>query len=80
MRQCLFVTALAMMTKLQRIQIGMVTSLDKEDCRLIGIERWTHKNVSAHLSGQQKEKSIGFIANASLTVKKSQVPDLFNRR
>jgi nickel-dependent lactate racemase len=73
-------TALAMMSKLQRIQIGMVTSLDKEDCHLIGIERWTHNNVSAHLSGQRKEESIGFIANASLTVKKSQVPDLFNRR
>ena len=63
-------TALAMMTKLQRIEIGMVTSLDEETCKLIGIKRWSHPQVAAYLSGLQEEKTIAFIANASLAVKK----------
>jgi nickel-dependent lactate racemase len=65
-------TALAMMTKLQRIRIGMVTSLDEEDCRLIGLERWSHNRVSAYLNEQRQEESIAFIPNASLIVKKLQ--------
>jgi hypothetical protein len=65
-------TALAMMTKLQRIRIGMVTSLDQETCDLVGIERWSHNRVSAYLNEQRQEESIAFIPNASLTVKKSQ--------
>ncbi len=63
-------TALAMMTKLQRIRIGMVSSLDAATCRLIGMERWSHDQVAAHLAGQRKEQTIAFIANASLTVKR----------
>ena len=43
-------TALAMMTKLQRIRIGMVTGLDEATCRLIGMERWSHESVR-QLSG-----------------------------
>lgn len=65
-------TALAMMTKLQRIKIGMVTSLDDETCRLIGMEHWSHDQVSAHLDNLGKEGSIAFIPNASLTVKRIQ--------
>lgn len=64
-------TALAMMTKLQRIRIGMVTSLDDKTCKLIGMERWTHERVSAYLNDQVKNKTIAFIPNASLTVKKN---------
>jgi nickel-dependent lactate racemase len=63
-------TALAMMTKLQRIRIGMVTSLDDKTCKLIGMERWTHDRVSAYLGDQ--DKTIAFIPNASLTVKKTK--------
>jgi hypothetical protein len=64
-------TALAMMTKLQRIRIGMVTSLDNETCNIIGMEHWTHDRVSAFFGDQVKNKTIAFIPNASLTVKKS---------
>jgi len=63
-------TALAMMTKLQRIRIGMVSSLDAATCRLIGMERWTHGQVAAYLAEQRKEQTIACIANASLTVKR----------
>ena len=63
-------TALAMMTKLQRIRIGMVTSLDDATCQLIGMERWSHNQVYAHLDNLSKEENLAFIPNASLTVKK----------
>lgn len=62
-------TALAMMTKLQRIQIGMVSDLDDATCRLIGMERWSHKRILDYLDDLKDEKSIAFIPNASLTVK-----------
>jgi len=69
-------TALAMMTKLQRIRIGMVTSIDDATCRLIGIERWSQQQLSTYMSEldceqpEQKKPAIGYIPNASLTVKK----------
>lgn len=66
-------TALAMMTKLQRIDIGMVTSLDDETCQLIGMEQWSHNRVSDHLNVLKKDASIAYIPNASLTVKRTQV-------
>ncbi|MGB3223008.1 MAG: nickel-dependent lactate racemase [Desulforhopalus sp.] len=64
-------TALAMMTKLQRIRICMVTSLDEETCNLIGMEHWTHDQASGYLSEQVNNKTTAFIPNASLTVKKN---------
>ena len=67
-------TALAMMTKSQRIQIGMITSLDEETCRLIGIKSWSHKKVAAYLSQLKKDKTIAFIPNASLTVQRTYTP------
>ena len=63
-------TALATMAKLQRIRIALVTSLSVQICRLVGVERWSHDQVSAHLASLGKEESICFIPNASLTVKK----------
>ncbi|MGB3211110.1 MAG: lactate racemase domain-containing protein [Desulforhopalus sp.] len=63
-------TALAMMTKLQRIRIGMVTSLDDETCRLIGLEQWSHEQISDYLAHRPKEETTAYIPNASLTVKK----------
>jgi lactate racemase len=62
-------TALAMMSKLQRIRIGMVTSLDEEICRIIGLERWTHERVLDYLGQKKKDGTIAFIPNASLVVK-----------
>jgi lactate racemase len=62
-------TALAMMTKLQRVRVGMVTDLDDATCRLIGMERWSHSQILDYLGDLKKEKTIAYIANASLTVK-----------
>ncbi len=65
-------TALAMMTKSQRIRIGMVTSLDDATCRLIGMERWSHERVRDYFYDRQNNQSIAFIGNASLTVRKGE--------
>lgn len=65
-------TALAMMTKSQRIRIGMVTSLDDATCRLIGMERWSHERVSDYFYDRQNNQSIAFIGNASLIVRKDE--------
>lgn len=64
-------TALAMMTKTQRIRIGLVTSLDDTLCRLIGAERWAHEQVAAHLQGLGDKGSVACIPNASLLVRTS---------
>gem|GEM_PF-21720 len=64
-------TALAMMTKLRRIKIGMVTDLDEASCRLIGMERWSHEGVAEYLRSRQPAETVAYIANASLTVKKT---------
>ncbi len=61
-------TALAMMTKLQRITIAMITNLDEATCRHIGIEKWYHHEVGERV--QQREGSLAWIANASLLVKR----------
>jgi lactate racemase len=71
-------TALAMMTKLRRIRIGMVTRLDDDLCGLIGIEHWSHQQILTYMSElnheqpEQKKLSIAYIPNASLTVKRMQ--------
>ncbi|MFH0785636.1 MAG: lactate racemase domain-containing protein [Pseudomonadota bacterium] len=62
-------TALAMMTKLQRIRIGLITGLDDTTCRLIGVERWEHGQVCSHLEGLGNEQSVACIPNASLLVR-----------
>ncbi|WP_457576668.1 lactate racemase domain-containing protein [Desulfomarina sp.] len=61
-------TALAMMTKVKRIRIGMVTSLDAETCRLIGVEKWQHHEVEKLLAST--ETASAWISNGSLLVKK----------
>jgi nickel-dependent lactate racemase len=61
-------TALAMMTKLKRIRIGMVTDLDSETCRLIGVEKWQHHKVQELLN--TTETAPAWISNGSLLVKK----------
>jgi hypothetical protein len=64
-------TALAMMTKLQRIRIGLVTSINAEILTKIGVEQWDHNQVCDHIANIDKDKSIACIPNASLLVKKS---------
>lgn len=64
-------TALAMMTKTQRIRIGLVTGLDDTICRLIGVETWDHRQVAAHLQGLGDTTSVACITNASLLVRNS---------
>ncbi len=61
-------TALAMMTKLKRIRIGMVTNLDAETCRLIGVEKWLNHEVEKLLDST--ETTPAWISNGSLLVKK----------
>jgi nickel-dependent lactate racemase len=64
-------TALALMTKLQRIRIGLVTELDRETCRLMGVEKWTHDQVQAHLVTLPRNSTPAFIPNSSLLVKRA---------
>lgn len=65
-------TALAVMTKLQRIRIGLITRLDDETCKVIGVEKWRHGEVIDCLYHLEKQVNIGYIANASLLVKTSE--------
>lgn len=65
-------TALAMMTKLQRIRIGLVSELDEETCRLIGVERWQHRQVCDHLALLPGDASIACIPNASLLIRSTE--------
>lgn len=62
-------TALSMMTKSSRIQIGLVTSLDDGTLETIGVTRWNHSQVSEHLSALTPNTTIACIDNASLLVK-----------
>jgi len=64
-------TALAMMTKLKRIRIGLVTSINSEILTEIGVEQWDHNQVCEHIANVSHEESIACIPNASLLVKKS---------
>lgn len=62
-------TALAVMTKLQRIRIGLITSIDDATCRTIGPERWSHNEVNDYLGTVDGQKTVCYIPNASLLVK-----------
>lgn len=62
-------TALSMMTKLQRIRIGMVTQLDDKACSLIGVEKLHHHQVEKLLSDTDTKPA--WIANGGLVVKKN---------
>lgn len=63
-------TALAMMTKLQRIRIGLVTSIKLDILEKMGVELWNHSKVSEHIAKTGPDESIACITNASLLVKK----------
>lgn len=62
-------TALAMMTKLQRIRIGLITTIDDTTCQVIGLERWSHDEVIDYLGKADRRESVCHIPNASLLVK-----------
>lgn len=64
-------TALAMMTKLKRIRIGLITSISPEILTKIGVEQWQHKQVCEHIAKVSEEESIACIGNASLLVRKT---------
>ena len=64
-------TALAMMTKLQRIRIGLVTSINAEILNKIGVEQWHHNQVCEHIVNVDQDDTIACIPNASLLVKMS---------
>lgn len=61
-------TALAMMTKLQRIRIGLITSISEDICKKIGVEKWQHPQVIHYLSSLPDNHLLGCIPNASLLV------------
>jgi nickel-dependent lactate racemase len=62
-------TALAMMTKLQRIRIGLISSINSDILSTIGVEQWHHNEVCEHIAEVSKDGSIACITNASLLVK-----------
>lgn len=63
-------TALAMMTKLQRIKIGLITEIDEHTCRKMGVEPWHHQQVKKYLNRLNPDVSVAIIPNASLLVNK----------
>jgi len=62
-------TALSMMTKLQRIHVAMVTDLDDNICKLIGVEKIQHHQVEQLLA--ETDTKPAWITNASLLVKRT---------
>lgn len=61
-------TALAMMEKVQRIKISLVTELDASLAGRIGVDRLTPSQVQKHIDEQQG--TLAVIPNASLLVRK----------
>jgi nickel-dependent lactate racemase len=62
-------TALAMMAKLQRIRISLVTALDSHQADIIGFDIWSPERVQACL--HRHTGSLAVIPNASLVVKRT---------
>jgi nickel-dependent lactate racemase len=71
-------TALAMMTKTGRIRITLVTELDEDICTTIGVEKWSYDKALAYISEQKQQ--VGYIANASLLVKKQEPEKIDSQR
>ncbi len=59
-------TALAMISKAQRINIYMITNLDEEICASLGVHKIQHSLVQDILDGQKG--SLAFIPNASMLI------------
>ncbi len=61
-------TALAMMTKTRRINIVMVTELDEDICKIIGVTKWDYSRALKFIA--RLKQPAAYIANASLLVRK----------
>lgn len=59
-------TALAMMSKTNRISVCMVTALEQQVCRQLGVEKWQAQEVNYYL--RNAPSRIAWIANGSLLV------------
>ncbi len=59
-------TALALQSKTRRIRIALISNLDEQTCRLIGVEKWTIAEVEALLA--RPDGRIAWLENASLLV------------
>ncbi len=59
-------TALAMQSKTRRIRIALVTVLDEQTCRLIGVEKWDIPDLEKLL--RRPAGRIAWLENASLLV------------
>ena len=66
-------TALATMTKLQRIRIGLVSELDDSFYATTGFQRFTHQEVQQEIDALPQHRSLTVIPNASLLVRKQNV-------
>lgn len=60
-------TALSMMVKTKRIRIHMLTSLDEETCRILGVTKVSKEDVQ-RIIGAEKG-SVAVIPNASMLIK-----------
>lgn len=65
-------TALATMTKLQRIRIGLVSELDDSFFATTGFQRVTHQEVQQEIDELPQHRSLAVIPNASLLVRKAE--------
>jgi lactate racemase len=59
-------TALAMHSKTRRIRIALISDIDEQTCRLIGVEKWGIPDVERLLAGPVGR--IAWLENASLLV------------
>ncbi len=62
-------TALATMSKSKRIRICLVTELGEEQCRIMGVLKWTHEQATELI--HHHTANIAFIANGSLLVRRT---------
>ena len=66
-------TALSMKNKTRRIRIILISSLNRELCRAIDVEKKSLEEVNSWLLTQPKDSTLAVIANASIQVKKRAV-------
>jgi len=64
-------TALSMMSKIRRINISMVTDLDDDICKKIGVEKITMSQAKEHV--ERFSGPIAAITHAGLLVKKVSI-------
>lgn len=65
-------TALAMMEKTRRIRIALITDLDEEICREIGVKKISPDQAQLVLDDLDTDCRVGIVANSSLLVTKQK--------